>query len=69
VIHKIQSIAAESQLSIPLIYSIDSPHGASYVLGATIFPHQIGIAATFDSKFASAIGAVTSKDTRAAGMA
>ena len=32
--------------SIPIIYGIDTIHGANYVLGATLFPHNIAMGAT-----------------------
>ena len=36
--------------------------------GATIFPHQINVAASFDTAHASVCGKVTAKDTRAAAL-
>jgi len=38
----------ESRLDIPIIYGIDHMHGASYLSGSTIFPHNINLGATFD---------------------
>ncbi|PWN06227.1 glycoside hydrolase family 3 N-terminal domain-containing protein [Rhodohalobacter mucosus] len=38
----------ESRLEIPIIYGIDHMHGASYLSGSTIFPHNINLGATFD---------------------
>ncbi|GGF06422.1 beta-glucosidase family protein [Hymenobacter cavernae] len=42
----------ESRLHIPVIYGIDHMHGASYVSGAAIFPHNINLGATFNAEFA-----------------
>ncbi|MGI4871689.1 MAG: beta-glucosidase [Janthinobacterium lividum] len=42
----------ESRLHIPIIYGIDHMHGASYVTGAAIFPHNLALAATFEPEFA-----------------
>ena len=42
----------ESRLHIPIIYGIDHMHGASYVSGAAIFPHNINLGATFNPEFA-----------------
>jgi len=42
----------ESRLHIPVIYGIDHMHGASYVSGAAIFPHNINLGATFNPEFA-----------------
>ena len=43
----IQAYALEhSRLRIPIIYGVDAVHGHNTVLGATIYPHNIGLAAT-----------------------
>lgn len=52
----------------PLIFALDSIHGATYVKDAALFPQEIALAATFDPSFATAAGRVTARDTRAAGV-
>jgi len=42
----------ESRLKIPMIYGIDHMHGASYVSGTAIFPHNINLGATFNPELA-----------------
>ncbi|GAB3582535.1 glycoside hydrolase family 3 N-terminal domain-containing protein [Hymenobacter daeguensis] len=42
----------ESRLHIPMVYGIDHMHGASYVSGTTIFPHNISLAASFNPELA-----------------
>lgn len=39
---------ALKEIGIPVIYGIDAIHGTTYTAGATFFPQQIGMAATFD---------------------
>src|SRR5688572_4284589 len=46
IIGQIQAAAKKTRLGIPVIYGIDSIHGANYVQGATLFPQEIGMAAT-----------------------
>jgi beta-glucosidase len=58
-----------SRLNIPIIYGLDMIHGASYVAGATLFPQQIGLAATWNPSLAELAGEVTAYETRAAGVA
>src|SRR5258708_7115586 len=41
VINSVQDEAAKSRLKIPVLYGIDSIHGANYVIGATLFPQAI----------------------------
>ncbi len=65
-ISKIQEKAVkESRLGIPILYGIDSIHGASYTQGATFFPHQIGLAATWNPELAKTQGEITAYETRA----
>lgn len=40
-------------------------HGAIYVGGATVFPHQINCAASFNVEAAQQMGRITAKDTKA----
>ncbi|MGY3091328.1 beta-glucosidase [Hymenobacter sp. UYAg731] len=42
----------ESRLHIPIIYGVDHMHGASYVSGSAIFPHNLNLGATFNPVFA-----------------
>src|ERR1041384_7627053 len=39
----LQSRAQNTRLKIPILYGIDAVHGHSNVLGAVIFPHNIGL--------------------------
>ncbi len=49
IIAQIQEAATKkTRLGIPVIYGIDSIHGANYVQGATLFPQEIGMAATWN---------------------
>ncbi|KAF8945676.1 hypothetical protein BGZ47_002180 [Haplosporangium gracile] len=61
-------VALSTGKGIPMIYGLDSVHGANYVDGAILFPQQIGLAATFNTTHAYEAGRVTAKDTRAAGI-
>jgi len=60
VLKTVQEIAIrESRLGIPIIYGIDHVHGTSYILGGTVFPHNLNIACTFDDAFAAQEGHTT----------
>lgn len=52
----------------PVIWGLDSVHGANYVRGATLTPQPINIAATFNISVASRAGFLSSRDTRAVGI-
>jgi beta-glucosidase len=68
VINQIQAAASKTRLKIPVIYGIDSIHGANYVQGATLFPQEIGMAATFNPELMRRAAEVTAMETRAAGI-
>ncbi|MFJ6674388.1 glycoside hydrolase family 3 N-terminal domain-containing protein [Actinosynnema sp. NPDC091369] len=57
-----------SRLRIPLIYGADGVHGHSNVLNATMFPHQIGLGATWDPELQEKLGASTGRAMRATGV-
>lgn len=62
-------IKDNSRLDIPVIYGLDMIHGASYVDGATFFPQQIGMAATWNPELVTRAGEITAYETRATGVA
>ena len=53
---------------IPILFGLDSVHGANYIYNATLFPQQIGMAATFRMQNAWNAGRVAAIETRAAGI-
>jgi len=62
----IQSVATqETRMKIPVIYGIDAVHGVTYADGATMFPHQLALAATWNPQLAFTMGEVTAYETRA----
>jgi beta-glucosidase len=64
----IQHFAIEhSRLHIPVILGVDAVHGFGHPYQAPLFPHSMGIGATWDPAQAEAGGAVTSNAIRAAG--
>jgi beta-glucosidase len=65
---KIQTIATKYNKGTPVLYGLDSIHGATYVRGAALFPQAINVAASFNPDLAYSSGKITAKDTRAAGI-
>ena len=69
VITRIQDIALNQKSSgIPVLYGIDAIHGTNYTLGSTLFPQQLGQAATWNLDLAEQCGEVTAYETRASGI-
>jgi len=63
-----QSHALKTRLKIPLLYGVDAVHGHSNVIGAVIFPHNVGLGATRDPALVEEIARVTAKEVRATGI-
>ncbi|MDO8211200.1 glycoside hydrolase family 3 protein [Conexibacter sp. CPCC 206217] len=66
-VDRFQRAALATRLRIPLIYGIDAVHGDANMLGATVFPHNIGLGATRDPGLVQEIAHVTAEETRASG--
>ncbi len=64
----IQQVASESRLKIPVLYGIDAIHGVTYTLGATLFPQEIGMAATWNPALVKKNAAITAYETRASAI-
>ena len=60
--------AQQTRLQIPLIYGVDAVHGHNNVVGATLFPHNLGLGATRDPVLVGQTGRVTATEVRATGI-
>ncbi|MGC3959222.1 MAG: glycoside hydrolase family 3 N-terminal domain-containing protein [Verrucomicrobiota bacterium] len=61
-------IRAETPNKIPLLYGIDSIHGATFVMDSTLFPQQIAMAATRNPVLMQRSAEISAAETRAAGL-
>ena len=66
-VDKFQSAALQTRLQIPIIYGVDSVHGHNNLYGATVFPHNVGLGATRDTRLVERIARVVAEETRATG--
>jgi len=62
-----QKRALKSRLGIPLIYGVDAVHGHNNVLGAVVFPHNIGLGCTRNPELVEEIARITAREVRASG--
>jgi beta-glucosidase len=56
------------ETKIPVIYGIDAIHGMNYTVGGTLFPQEIGLAATWNPQLVEACAAKTAYEVRASGI-
>jgi beta-glucosidase len=61
-------VSNNTERAIPVLYGIDAVHGANYSAGSTLFPHQIGLAASRNKDLAVEIARATSYEMRASGI-
>ena len=68
VIKDIQDVAMTTPNKIPVLYGIDAIHGATYTQNSTLFPHNIGMAATRNPGLVKVGAEITAKEVRASGI-
>ena len=56
------------RVAIPVLYGIDAVHGNNNVLGATVFPHNIGLGAARDPELIERVARVTAREILATGV-
>jgi beta-glucosidase len=56
-----------SAQKIPIIYGLDVVHGVGPVIGATVFPHNIGLGATRDLALVEQVGSVVADEAAGVG--
>jgi len=54
--------------SIPTMWGTDAVHGHNNVIGATLFPHNIGLGATHNPQLITDIASITAKEVMATGI-
>ncbi len=54
--------------AIPIMWGTDAVHGHNNVIGATLFPHNIGLGAAHDPELLERIGAATAREVAATGL-
>ena len=64
----IQEYAEASRLGVPVLVSMDSVHGLSYVSGATVTPHNLALAATRDEALVTRLAEVAREEHIAIGV-
>ncbi|AQQ08243.1 Periplasmic beta-glucosidase precursor [Sedimentisphaera cyanobacteriorum] len=66
--NQVQKYAKKTRLQIPVIYGLDSIHGAGYVSGSVLFPHNIAMAAAGSRELVNKMAEAAALETRAAGI-
>ncbi|VVT01283.1 glycoside hydrolase family 3 protein [Erythrobacter sp. EC-HK427] len=59
---------SDGGVGIPVVWGTDAVHGHSNIIGATIFPHNIGLGAAHNPALIEQIGQVTAREIRVTGQ-
>ncbi len=68
IICAIQEEAKKTRLHVPVLYGIDSIHGPNYILGSTLFPQPLAMAATWNPELMLRGSQIAAAETRKAGI-
>lgn len=69
VLKRVQEVATnDTNHKVPVLYGIDAIHGMNYTQGATLFPHNIGMAAARNTDLITKSAKITALETRASGV-
>jgi beta-glucosidase len=64
----LQSRTQKTRLRIPILYGIDAVHGHSNVLGAVIFPHNVGLGCSRNPDLVERAARITAVEVKATGI-
>ena len=64
-IRRLNQLSMEACAGVPQIYGVDQIHGASYTWGATMFPQEVGQAASFNRDIPRRISEIAAYESRA----
>jgi beta-glucosidase len=63
-----QALALQTRLKIPLVYGVDAVHGHNNVVGAVVFPHNIGLGCTRNAALVERVARATAEEVAATGI-
>ncbi|UCF39278.1 MAG: glycoside hydrolase family 3 C-terminal domain-containing protein [Acidobacteriota bacterium] len=63
-----QAEAGKTRLKIPLLFGVDAVHGHSNVIGAVLFPHNIGLGCTRNEELIEEVARITAVEVKATGI-
>ena len=63
-----QRHALQTRLAIPILFGVDAVHGHNNVIGAVVFPHNIGLGCTRNPALIEKAGRITAEEVRATGI-
>ena len=65
---RLQAQALKTRLKIPILYGIDALHGHNNVIGAVVFPHNVGLGCTRNPALIEKLSRITAEEIKATGI-
>ena len=65
---RLQRLAAQTRLGIPLLFGIDALHGHAFQSGATVFPSQLAMASSWNPELLEEVARITAKEVILTGL-
>lgn len=65
---RFQGLALQTRLRIPLLYGVDAVHGHNNVVGAVVFPHNIGLGCARSASLVERVARATAEEVAATGV-
>lgn len=65
---RLQKLAAETRLGIPILFGIDAIHGHAFQSGATVFPSQLAMSSSWNPGLLQEVAGITAKEVILTGL-
>lgn len=65
---RLQRLAAQTRLGIPILFGIDAIHGHAFQSGATVFPSQLAMASSWNPSLLQEVAGITAKEVILTGL-
>lgn len=65
---RLQKMALETRLGIPILFGIDAIHGHAFQSGATVFPSQLGMSSSWNPELLEKVAAITACEVILTGL-
>jgi beta-glucosidase len=65
---RLQKLAAQTRLGIPILFGIDAIHGHAFHSGATVFPSQLAMASSWNPGLLEEVASITAQEVILTGL-
>ncbi|MGD1993436.1 MAG: glycoside hydrolase family 3 N-terminal domain-containing protein [Anaerolineae bacterium] len=66
--NRLQTLAAEARLGIPVLFGIDAIHGHAFWPTSTVFPTQLALSCSWNPQLVEEVGRITAREVAATGV-